>query len=148
MAKGRLFAELPLGEARIVVMKEDLVVELMEALAYDWEDLKYKSSPFFKYPLNENETNQEWYDRVLPQILEEGNRQEGESVEDYMKRTFSLRKDRASTLKDVVTAIAKATAQESKVENPDVFKKMNLVDAREFCVKVFDALGLSIKELE
>lgn len=94
----------------LVVDTNKISIGKSKALAKGLTDIKRKHSPFTKYPLNENESFEEWQKRVLPKLIgpkRDLSRQEGETDDAvYLSRLMEIELEDLDLHFDVLKLIA------------------------------------------
>lgn len=140
-------AEVALGEKRLVVEMKHLVFDNIDKLAHGYADIKLKHSVFNQHPLLEEETVEQWTERVLPLLAEENARKEEESAKDYMSRIYKLKMEKNALIKDAVKLVAEVCGQAEKASD-DAIQVTPYPLLKKFLLEVFEAADLSIKDFE
>ena len=140
-------AEVALGERRVVVDTKDLIWSKMELLAEEYASVKKQHSLFAQFPINDDETVEEWSERVSPLLLEENKKKDGEDSETYMKRVYSLKLDKQKLVKDTVAMIATVFGQGEKICSGS-FDRSSYPECKSFIIAVFEAVDLSTRDFE
>lgn len=140
-------AEISVGENRIVVEDKHLTFAVIEELANGYVDVKAEYSLFTRFPIQDNETTEEWAERVLPLLDKENAKSKDESSKQYLERIQSPKFDKQKVLFDSLKLVAKVTGQESKIVE-DSLKQVSYPALKEFLKKVFESCDLSVKDFE
>jgi len=148
MASPGVFADLDLPPNRLVIMHKDLIFDKIEALIEAYAEVKKKGSLFEEYPLLDGEDVEQWMERVAPIWAESNKKVEGESQDAYLKRIYKMKADKPKRVKETIKAIAKVFDQAEKITSDDAFDKTSYFDCKNFVLKVFNALDLSVADFE
>jgi hypothetical protein len=140
--------EVSMGTERLVVESKQILFEKIEALVEGLGAIKQANSPFTKYPMQDDETTEQWYERVLPKLMEdESARLDGETTEAYVKRLHTPKLDTHKNCLATLQLIGRVFDQAYKVTDAN-FSKTSFPDAMEFIVKVFKACRVSTQGYE
>lgn len=140
--------ELAVGPSRLVVDDKDILFEKINLMIEKLGEINLKHSLFAKYPMEDDETTETWYDRILPLMIEdEGAKKEDESTADYVKRIHTQKNVNADKFYDTLLAIAQVFGQEAKV-TPEAFQKTSAPLAQDFIVEVLKKCKLATKGYE
>lgn len=140
-------AELNLGKDRLVVETKHLVFDNIELLAHGYAEIKEAHSLFAEYPMLEDETTEQWQERVLPLLADETSRKDGESQKEYLNRIYAQKLDRHKLIFDVISLVAEVCGQKEKATQ-DNFKKSSYPECKSFLVSVFSSCDLSTRDFE
>lgn len=140
-------AEVALGPNRLVVEMKHLVFKNINKLAHGYADVKLKHSVFNQYPLLEDETIEQWTERVLPLLAQENAKKDEESASDYMGRIYKLKMDKNELIKDTIKLVADICGQADKVSD-EVIDETPYPLLKAFLLDVFEASDLSVKDFE
>lgn len=132
---------------RLVVTHEQLTWAKMEELANGLAEVKQQNSLFVKYPLEENETVDDWFARILPLLTGQAERLPDESSADYLTRVHTVNQDKQKLIKDTIRMIAGVFGLESKVDD-EGFGKASYPACKDFIVAVLEAVDLNTKGYE
>jgi hypothetical protein len=148
MAKGKIFAEVTVGEHRLVVMREDFINDNIRALAETYAEVRHSLSFFGKFPMKDGEDMDAWALRVQEELDETNKKRDDESQAEYIKRVFhKTNSDRQVFVKEMLKGVAKVFNQEGKITD-EGFEKANYLDCKEFLTNLFRSCDYNLPELE
>ena len=148
MAKGKIFAEVTVGEHRLVVMREDFINDNIRALAEAYAEIRHSLSFFGKFPMKDGEDMDAWAQRVQEELDETNKKRDDESQSEYIKRVFhKTNSDRQVFVKEMLKGVAKVFNQEGKITD-EGFEKANYLDCKEFLTNLFRSCDYNLPELE
>lgn len=147
--------ELEVGEHRLVVDDKNILFDTIELLVEKLGEVNLKHSVFGRYPIADNESVEEWSERIKT-VIEEMNeklqvekKQEGESLSAFLKRVQDPEISGIANEKyfDALKAIADVFGQGHKV-TPESFKKTSAPLAQDFILNVLKKCKLSTSAYE
>lgn len=140
-------AEVALGPNRLVVEMKHLTWDNIEKLAEGYSKVKLQESIFGLYPMNDDETYEQWSERVAPQIDLEGQQKEGESYKDFVVRVFDLKLMKKNTVFETLKIVASLTGQEGKVSE-EAFRASAYPECKEFLSTIFNKCDIPVKDFD
>ncbi len=130
--------EFTIGTEKVEVNFNLMDCEMRDLLEDKILDIKKRQSIYFKYPFEENETNEKWSERVSKEVETEYARKKGEKVEEHLKRMFDSPQDVKEMTLKIVNAIHSTFSKKPAAEvTPEQLKKCNYAKLRRF---IFDVL--------
>lgn len=138
--------KLDLPPGSLVVDTNKITPTAMEALADALGEVKQKHSIFAKYPLEDDETLEQWQERVLPDLTNETKKKDGEKAEDYLKRVFKTELDKKDLIFDTLSAFAGVFG--GKEVTKESFNKASYVSMKAFIKDVLKACDFPTSDYE
>jgi hypothetical protein len=136
---------LDLAPGVLIVNPEKITPTQMDELTDLLAEVSLKSTIFGKYPLQDNESLEEWRERVEKEIPEKNKKKEDETASEYMKRVFKPQQDKKQMVFDTLEAMAKVFGGSVSHEG---FMKQPYGDSKSFVVKVLKAIDFPTGEYE
>lgn len=106
------------GEKRLSVDTDKISIRKSKELARELVEIKKKHSPLAKFPIKDDETLEQWQERVLPQVTNRKDdmvRKDGELSQDYLNRVLAVELDDLALYFDCLKMIARHFDDENKV---------------------------------
>ena len=91
---------------RLIIDPNVITPRRVDILAENLAKVNLKHSLFTKYPMLEDETNDQWNERVLPLMMEANKKKEDEDNDKYLLRIFKPNMERKEVMFDTICAIA------------------------------------------
>lgn len=137
-----------LGAVRLVVKPDDITCKKRRELIAGIKEIKKSNSVYLKYPfLTVDETQEEWYNRVYPTIVESNTKKAGESTEDFLNRIFATDSDKEDQLNALLKLAATLFGQEDKV-TPESLENASYPKIKEFLRELLEHCDLNTNVIE
>ena len=130
---------------QVKVDLELLTCESRDSLEDKVIEVRKRQSIYFKYPLEENETNEKWSERVSKIVEEEYARQDGESVDSHLKRMFNSQ-DSRHVVRDILNAVSETFC--AKTFTDEQLKKTNPIKLKRFLYDVLTQCDIPAGDLK
>lgn len=145
MAKEReLPLELNVNGTKLIVDLDRTETEQRDQLEQKVLEVRKQFSPYAKYPFLEEETQEEWQERVSKLLTSESSRQPGESVEDHVNRMFSSTEFK-DTLLGILNAVGEVFAK--KLFTAEDVKKCKYAMLKKFLYDVLTYFDIPANDL-
>ena len=128
-----------LGATRLLVDSAQMSYEKVCLLAEKVAEVRAKNSLFEKYPLEEDESKEDWAKRIEPLMQAELTRKVGETHEDHVKRIYGASVDGHKIAFGIMNAIGEVLCNKSV--SPEDFRQCNWVAAQQF---IYDVCSLGM----
>lgn len=138
---------LELGSSSLIIDSKKISPNKMDEISEALSDVKLKNSIFYKYPLEESETLEQWHERVTPLMKEEAAKRDDEDGGEYLKRVLYKQESKKQVLFDTLQALAKIFNQSDKV-TMEAFNNTSYMDMKKFVVDVLKACDLPTVDFE
>lgn len=129
--------QIQLGDTRLMVDTANYSYEKVCLLNERVAEIRSKNSLFAKYPLEPEESKEDWAKRIEPEMQKELLRGAEESVEDHLKRIHGAKQDSHKMSFEIMNAIADTLC--NKTISEDDFKRSNWLQIQQF---VYDVLSI------
>jgi len=140
-------AEVSLGINRLVVYEKDIIFKNIRLLAQGYAEVKEKHSLLTRYPMLEDETNEEWTNRILPLLADENARLPGEDAKQYAARLYSQKLEKQELTFEILEVIAKIVNQSEKVTR-EAFEEASYTACKSFIYAVYSAADLNVEDFK
>ena len=137
---------LELGQSALIIDPKKISPNKMDEISEALGEVKLKNSIFHKYPLEDQETLEQWQERVSPLMQEEIKKREDESGSEYLKRVFK-QDNKKQVLFDTLSALAKIFNQSDKVSQ-EAFNNASYVEMKKFVVDTLKACDIPTTDFE
>jgi hypothetical protein len=137
--------ELPPGH--VVINTDKITPNKMEKLSEVLGEIRLKHSPFSKYPMEDDETYDQWAERVNPKLIEANKKKEGEKTEDYLKRLYKVELDKKEIVFDTLLALA-CVFDQGKAVTEEAFGNGSYTQMKGFVRDVLKSCDFDVKDYE
>jgi hypothetical protein len=137
--------ELPPGN--LVINTDKITPNKMEKLSEVLGEVRLKHSPFTKYPMEDDETFEQWQERVNPKLIEMNKKKEGEKAAEYLARIYKVDLDKKELVFDTLSALAETFDQGAKVTK-ETFGNGSYVQMKGFVKDVLKSCDFDARDYE
>src|SRR5665213_671634 len=95
---------LELPPSNLTINTDKITPNKMEKLSEVLAEVRLKHSPFTKYPMEDDETFEQWQERINPKLLELNKKKDGEKADEYLHRIFKIELDKKEIVFDTLCA--------------------------------------------